>query len=92
MTRLNLNINNETQKLATNVFANYGLTLEQGVAALISTIAGNDIDIKHKFNLDTFAAMKEAEKACHDSSYKAYDNIDEMWSDLMSEVVEENND
>ena len=83
---LNIRLDSEIKKSAELVYAHYGLSLAEAVTVFIHhscNVGGLPFDLRPKRpNMETLAAMAEAERIARDPSVKGYRDMDTLFKDL----------
>jgi DNA-damage-inducible protein J len=83
---LNIRLDEDIKKTAEKVYAHYGLSLAEAVTVFIHqscNIGGLPFDLRPmRPNVETFAAMAEAERISRDPSVKGCRNMAAMFEEL----------
>ena len=87
MTTLNVRIDENLKKQASELFADLGLDMSTAVNIFLRQAVMKDglpFEVVREIpNAITLAAMAEVEEMKkHPEKYKSYSNLDEMWADL----------
>ena len=83
---LNIRLDSEIKKTAESVYSRYGLSLAEAVTVFIHqscNIGGLPFDLRPtRPNVETLAAMAEAERISRDPSVKGYRDMKALFEDL----------
>jgi len=86
-TNVSIRVDDGLKKQAEELFADLGLNMTTALTMFLRQAIrtqGIPFEITRMPNLETLAAMHEAERIAADPNVKGYDNLDELFSDLKS--------
>ena len=88
MAALNVRVNDELKKQAGELFADLGLDMSTAINLFLRKAVqcdGLPFAVKRETpNAETLAAMAETEEiAKHPERYKSYDNVDDLFADIL---------
>ena len=92
---VNVQVDSKTKKEATNILNKLGISMSTLINATLKQVVINngipfDLSLEKKPSRDLLKALKEAEDIkAHPEKYKSYDNVDELFKDILGDEYKE---